>query len=318
MARRLVKGPTDLAWRAWIGAAKRVLLAIWSDRILDWAAALTYYSVLSLFPGLLILAAALALLGNSATDSLISALHDIGSSNETGVLIDALRQLQTARPYSGPLAIFGFLTAAWTSSSYLGAFIRAANSLYDVGEGRSAWKTLPLRLGLTVVVVVAVIACAVGLLVAGDVATAVGRWLGVGNDAVLVWNIARWPALVLLVSLVCALLYWAAPNVRQPGFRWLTPGSVMAVLVWVAASAGFTLYIGHFGSYNKVYGSLGGAVVFLIWLWLTNIALLFGAAFDAELARARGMAQGQTPDERPFLTPRDTPGDEDTLPVSSQ
>ncbi|MEC3914767.1 YihY/virulence factor BrkB family protein [Nocardia sp. CDC160] len=305
-----IGGPTDLSRRAWIGVARRVFGSIWSNRVTDWAAALTYYSVLSLFPGLVLLAALLGLLGRGATDALISTVQAAGSSNETGALVDALHQLQGARTYSGPVAIFGLITALWTASGYIGAFIRAANSLYDVGEGRAAWKTLPLRIGLTLAVVVVVAATAVGLVLSGDLAQRTGRWLGVGTTAVTVWNIAKWPVLLLLVSLVCALLYWAAPNVRQPGFRWITPGSAAAVLIWAAASAGFALYVAHFGSYNKVYGSLAGAVIFLIWLWLTNLAVLFGAAFDAELARARGLAQGQPPDQQPFLPPRDQPDDE--------
>jgi membrane protein len=314
MTGRRIRGPLDLRRRAWADALRRVLLAVWNNRVTDWAAALTYYSVLSLFPGLLLLVALLSLLGTGSTDALISAAHQIGPGNETGVLVDAVRQLQTARPYSGPLAIFGFLSALYTSSSYLGAFIRAANTLYEVDEGRAAWKTIPLRFGLTVLVVLIVAGSAAGLLVTGDFANDVGRWLGVSRAAVTVWNVAKWPVLILPVSLVCSLLYWAAPNVRQPGFRWLTPGSLVAVVVWLVVSAGFTLYIGHFGSYNKVYGSLGGAVVFLLWLWLINLAILLGAAFDAELARERGIEVGQSATRQPILPPRDMPEDDDARP----
>ncbi|GAB2532054.1 YihY/virulence factor BrkB family protein [Nocardia heshunensis] len=295
-------------WRGWFEAARRVFATVWSNRLTDWAAALTYYSVLSLFPGLLALTAGLALLDPAAIDSLVSTIRDLGPSNGTGLLIDSLGQLRGAHAYSGPLAAVGLASAVWTSSGYIGAFIRASNALYGVEEGRAVWKTLPLRLGLTIAVGSAVAVCAIGLVVTGGIANRVGRWIGGGNATVSIWNIVKWPVLALLVSLVCALLYWAAPNVRQRGFRWLTPGSFLAVLIWAAASAGFTVYAGHFSSFNKVYGSLGGAVVFLVWLWLTNLAVLLGAAFDAELARGALIAEGHSPTEEPVLPPRDAPG----------
>ncbi|WP_245663034.1 YihY/virulence factor BrkB family protein [Nocardia inohanensis] len=297
--------------RRWGEAAKRVLWGVWTDRLTDWAAALTYYSMLSLFPAILVLIAVLGLLGPDATGSLISTVREIGPGNGTALIVDGIQRLQDARSYSGPLAFVGLGTAVWTSSGYIGAFIRAANSLYEVDEGRSIWKTLPLRIGLTFATVSIVAVSAVGVLFTGRLAQRAGEWLGVGDSAVGLWGVLKWPVLALLVSLVCALLYWAAPNVQQPGFRWLTPGSALAVVVWIAASAGFTVYVTHFGSFNQVYGSLGGAVVFLIWLWLTNLAVLLGAAFDAELARGRGIEQGRPAEQKPILPPRDEPEDTD-------
>ncbi|WP_280470057.1 YihY/virulence factor BrkB family protein, partial [Nocardia brasiliensis] len=220
--------------------------------------------------------------------------------------LDSLRQLQGASQLSGPLAVIGLATALWTASGYIGAFMRASNAIYDTEEGRPIWKTVPVQLGLTALMVVLLALCAFGVVVTGQVAERVGQWLGIGSAAVLVWDIAKWPVLAVLVSLAFALLYWAAPNAQQPGFRWLSPGSVLAVLLWIAASAGFAVYVANFGSYNKVYGSLGGVAVFLIWLWLSNIAVLLGAEFDAELARGRRIEQGFPPDEDPFLPPRDT------------
>ncbi len=310
MARR-ISGPTDMPGRRWGEAAKRVLWGVWTDRLTDWAAALTYYSMLSLFPAILVLIAVLGLLGPDATGSLISTVREIGPGNGTALIVDGIQRLQDARSYSGPLAFVGLGTAVWTSSGYIGAFIRAANSLYEVDEGRSIWKTLPLRIGLTFATVSIVAVSAVGVLFTGRLAQRAGEWLGVGDSAVGLWGVLKWPVLALLVSLVCALLYWAAPNVQQPGFRWLTPGSALAVVVWIAASAGFTVYVTHFGSFNQVYGSLGGAVVFLIWLWLTNLAVLLGAAFDAELARGRGIEQGRPAEQKPILPPRDEPEDTD-------
>ncbi|UGT42834.1 YihY/virulence factor BrkB family protein [Nocardia yamanashiensis] len=311
MVRRRITGPTELPGRRWGEVAKRVLLAVWTNRLTDWAAALTYYSVLSLFPALLVLIAVLGLLGPGATDSLIATVREIGPGNGTALVVDGIERLQDARSYSGPMAFVGLGTAVWTSSGYIGAFIRAANSLYEVDEGRSIWKTLPLQLGLTLATVSVVGVSAVGVLFTGRLAARAGEWLGAGDTAVRLWGLLKWPVLALLVSLVCALLYWAAPNVRQPGFRWLTPGSALAVLVWAAASAGFTVYVTHFGSFNQVYGSLGGAVVFLIWLWLTNLAVLLGAAFDAELVRGRGLEEGQDADQPPFLPPREEPEETD-------
>ncbi|QIS14407.1 YihY/virulence factor BrkB family protein [Nocardia arthritidis] len=307
MARRRISNPVQLRWRTWRGVLGRTLMAVWSDELTDWAAALTYYSVLSLFPGLLLLTSLLGLLGHGATDSLIDTVHRLGPGSGTALMVDAINELHGARSLSGPLAIAGFGTAVWTSSGYVGAFIRAANSLYEVCEGRSIWKTLPLRFGLTAAMVVLVAACAIGVVVTGDLARGVGRWLGIGSAGVWLWEVLKWPVLALLVSVVCAVLYWVAPNVRQPGFRWLTPGSVLAVLVWIAASAGFAVYVANFGSYNRVYGSLAAAVIFLVWLWLTNLAVLLGAKFDAELVRGRGIEEGRPPDHKPVLPPRDLP-----------
>ncbi|MFG1798251.1 YihY/virulence factor BrkB family protein [Nocardia sp. NPDC049149] len=205
------------------------------------------------------------------------------------------------------MAILGLLVALWTASGYVGAFIRAANSIYEVGEGRPMWKTLPLRIGLTLGLVLLVTLCAFGIVTTGTLADRLGQWLGIGAAGITAWEVLKWPVLALVIGLVIALLYWVAPNAEQPGFRWLTPGSALAVLLWIAASAGFAFYAANFGSFNKVYGSLGGAVVFLIWLWLTNLAVLLGAAFDAELLRGRGIEQGHSPDKTPFLPLRDDP-----------
>ncbi|MBF6065270.1 YihY/virulence factor BrkB family protein [Nocardia terpenica] len=307
MAQERVSGPMDLRWRSWRGALTRTFGAFWSDKLTDWAAALTYYSVLSLFPALLLLTALLGLLGRATTDSMIATVRQVGPGNETAFVVGALENLRNTQSLSGPLALVGLVTAVWTASAYIGAFIRAANSLYEIDEGRSIWKTLPLRFGLTLTMLAVAAACAVGVVVTGTVARKVGQWLGVGSAGIRVWDVLKWPVLALLVSLAFALLYWAAPNVRQPGFRWLTPGSVLAVLIWIAASAGFAFYVANFGSFNRVYGSLAAAVIFLMWLWITNLAVLIGADIDAELARGRGMEQGRHPDQTPFLPPRDEP-----------
>ncbi|QIS17623.1 YihY/virulence factor BrkB family protein [Nocardia terpenica] len=312
MVQERVSGPMDLRWRSWRGALTRTFGAFWSDKLTDWAAALTYYSVLSLFPALLLLTALLGLLGRATTDSMIATVRQVGPGSETAFVVGALENVRSTQSLSGPLALVGLVTAVWTASAYIGAFIRAANSLYEIDEGRSIRKTLPLRFGLTLIMLAIAAACAVGVVVTGTVARKVGQWLGVGSAGIRVWDVLKWPVLALLVSLAFALLYWAAPNVRQPGFRWLTPGSVLAVVIWIAASAGFAFYVANFGSFNKIYGSLAAAVVFLVWLWLTNLAVLIGAEIDAELARGRGIEQGHHPDQSPFLPARDEPESQHT------
>ncbi|MBH0780909.1 YihY/virulence factor BrkB family protein [Nocardia bovistercoris] len=305
--RRHVRGPWALRRGTWWGVIRRTVIGFQTDNLADRAAALTYYSVISLFPGVIVVSALLGSAGPSATRSLIDTINEIGAGGDNSVVVLVLEELQRSRAVAGPVAIIGLATALWTASGYIGAFVRAINAVYDTEEGRPLWKTVPLQLGLTVVIVVLVVVCAVGVLVSGQVAETVGHWLGLGPTAISVWGIAKWPVLAVLVSVVFALLYWAAPNARQLGLHWLTPGSMLAVAVWIAASAGFAFYATHFGSYNKVYGSLAGAVVFLVWVWLSNVAILLGAEFDAELARGRRIEEGGSAQDKPILPPRDEP-----------
>jgi membrane protein len=304
---RRLRGPADLPGRSWWGVVKRSVVEFQEDNLSDWAAALTYYSVLSLFPGLIVLTAGLGMLGRDDTLTLVDAIREIGPGSGTDLLVDALNDIHEAQAPAGPLALLGLASALWTASAYIGAFMRATNAIYDIAEGRPVWKTVPVRVALTATVVALLGVCTVGVVVSGSLADQVGRWLGLGQATITVWGIAKWPIMMALISLVFALLYWAAPNVRQPGFRWLTPGSALAVLLWAGASWGFAFYVSHFGSYNRVYGSLGGVVVFLVWLWISNIAVLLGAEVDAELARARNIAHGHPEDAEPYLPPRDDP-----------
>jgi membrane protein len=222
------------------------------------------------------------------------------------ILTSAIENLQKSQGAAGILFVVGLAGAIWSASGYVGAFTRASNAIYDVGEGRPIWKTLPLRVVLAVVLVVLLVVCAVAVVVTGGLADKVGELLGVGDTLVTVWDIAKWPVLVVVVSLMFAILYWAAPNVRQPGFRWISPGGILAVILWIIASAGFAFYVTSFGSYNKTYGALGGVIIFLIWLWITNIAVLLGAEFNAELQRGKQIEAGHPEDREPFLEPRDT------------
>ena len=204
------------------------------------------------------------------------------------------------------LAVVGLLGALWSASGYVAAFIRASNAVYDIREGRPVWKLTPLRVGLTLLMMVLLLASAVIVVFTGPVAQRAGDVLGLGDTAVTVWSIAKWPVLVLLVCVMIALLYWAAPNVRGRGWRWISPGSLLAVLLWLLLSGGFAAYVANFASYNRTYGTLAGVIVFLVWLWLSNLAILLGLEFDAELARERAVEGGLPPDEEPYVPPRDT------------
>ena len=300
------EGPTELSERSWWAVLKRTVRGFIEGSLFDWAAALTYYSVLSIFPAVIVLTAVLGLLGPSATQTLIDNINTMVPGQGRDVLVTAIKELQHSQGVAGPLAILGLAGALWSASGYIGAFMRASNAIYEMPEGRPVWKTVPLRLGLTLGMVVLLALCAVGVVASGVVADRAGHLLGVGSTGVLVWGIAKWPILVVLVSLAFAVLYWVSPNVKHPGFRWLTPGGVLAVVVWALASAGFAFYVAHFGSYNKVYGSLGGVIGFLVWLWISNIAVLLGAKLDAELTRGQRIEAGQPAEQEPFLAPRDT------------
>jgi len=299
--------PADLSRRAWWATLRRTVREFDDDNLTDWAAALTYYGVLSIFPGLLLLAAVLGLAGQQATQPLIDNLGVVAPGPVRQILTDSLRGLENTSAAAGTLALASLASGLWTASGYVGAFMRASNVIYDVPEGRPMWKTLPIRLAVTVVVGLLVATGAVLVVVTGGVAEWAGRLVGAGDTAVLLWSILKWPVLLLLVSMVLAILYWAAPNARQAGFRWITPGGVLAVVLWIAASAGFAVYAANFGSYNKTYGTLGGVAVFLVWLWISNIAVLLGAELDAELHRSRAIATGHPPEQEPYVQLRDAP-----------
>ncbi len=255
---------------------------------------------------MIVLTAVLGLLGPSATQTLIDNINTMFPGQGRDILVTAIRELQHSQGLAGPLAIIGLVGALWSASGYIGAFMRASNAIYEMPEGRPVWKTVPLQVGLTLAVVALMALCAVGVVATGAVAGRAGHLLGIGATGVLVWDIVKWPVLAVLVSLAFALLYWAAPNVKQPAFRWLTPGGVLAVVFWVLASAGFAFYVANFCSYDKIYGSLGGVIGFLVWLWISNIAILLGAELDAELARGQRIEAGQPAEQEPFLAPRDT------------
>ncbi len=304
--------PTDLPRRSWPSVIRRTVAEFRRDNLTDWAAVLTYYGILAIFPALLALVSILGLIGESATQPLIDNLGTVAPGPAQEILTSALTNLQDSQGAAGVLLVVGLAVALWSASGYVAAFMRASNSIYDVEEGRPFWKTTPVRVVTTLVMLLFLALVAVAVTLTGGLAQEAGKVVGVESTAVEVWDIVKWPVIVVAVITMFAILYWAAPNVRHPRFRWLTPGSVLGVLIWLAASAGFALYVANFSSYNETYGALGGVIVFLIWLWLSNVAILIGAEFNAELARERQIEAGMRPrDREPFLEPRDTRGMDD-------
>jgi len=299
--------PTDLRTRSWGGVLKRTVKEFSADNLTDWAAALTYYGVLAIFPALIALLSILGLIGHSATQPLIDNLNSVAPGPAKQIFTSGITNLQKSQGAAGILFVVGIATAIWSASGYVGAFMRASNAIYEVEEGRPFYVKRPVQLAVTIVMLVLLAASAIAVVVTGGLARNIGNLIGVGNTAVTVWDIAKWPVLVLVVALMFSILYWAAPNVKQPGFRWLTPGGVLAVVLWLVASALFALYVANFGSYNKTYGTLGGVVAFLVWLWISNIAVLLGAELNAELERGRQIEAGVPERDTLQVEPRAEP-----------
>jgi membrane protein len=304
---RAAEHPSDRSRGAWRDVLKRTFKEYKDDNLTDLAAALTYYGVLAIFPMLIVLVSILGLIGHSATQPLIENLGKVAPGPAREIFTSAIKNVQRSKGTAGILFIVGLAGGLWSASAYIAGFMRASNIVWDVGEGRPIWKTIPLRLAVTLVTVVLLTVSAVAVVLTGGLAKQVGDVIGVGSSAVTVWDIAKWPVLVLVVSLTLSILYYASPNVRHPGFRWITPGSVLAVLLWIVASAVFAFYVASFASYNKTYGALGGIVVFLVWLWITNTVILLGAELNAEIERGRQIQAGAPAEREPFLKPRDEP-----------
>ena len=300
--------PTDLPKHSWPQVLKRTFKQFSEDKLTTWAAALTYYAILSIFPALLALMSILGLIGQSATQPLIDNLGAVAPGPAKDIVTGVLGDLQANSGASGLAFVIGLAVAIWSASGYINGFMEASNSVWDVPEGRPIWKRIPLRIGLTVLMLVLLAASALMVVLTGPVAQKVGDLVGLGDTFIAVWAIAKWPVLVLLVSFMISLLYYLAPNVKQPGFPWVTPGGVLAVVLWIVASVLFAFYVANFSSYSKTYGSLGGIIVFLIWLWITNVVILLGAEFNSEMERSRQIHGGMRPhDKEPYLPMRDEP-----------
>ncbi|HET7799066.1 MAG TPA: YihY/virulence factor BrkB family protein [Humibacillus xanthopallidus] len=297
----------DLRRDSWRYVARRTVREFSKDQCTDLAAALVYYSVLAIFPAAIALLSVVGLVGQSSQTvaTITSVLEQVGAGS-VATTVEPILQSLSSSSGAGLAFVLGLLTALWSASGYVSSFGRAMNRVYEIPEGRPFWKLRPLMLLLTLVAVVLAAAVALALVVSGPVAQAVGDAIGLGSMAVTVWGIVKWPVMVVAVALIVALLYYAAPNVKQPRFRWISVGALVAIVSWVVASAIFGVYVANFSNYNKTYGTLAGVVVFLLWLWITNLAMLFGAELDAELERARELQAGMPAEESIQLPPRDT------------
>jgi membrane protein len=299
--------PSDLTSRSWSYAVKQAWAEFRRDECTDLAAALTYYAILSMFPALLAMVALLGIVGQDAstTDTLLELVERVGQQDAVDQLRQPITQM-TESDAAGLAFVVGVAGAVWSASGYVGAFGRAMNRIYEVDEGRPFWKLRPLNLVITILTLLLASVVLLGLVVTGPFAQELGDTLGLGDTAVTLWNIAKWPILLLVVVFVVAVLYYATPNVQQPRFRWISVGAGFAIVVWILASLGFGLYVANFGSYNATYGALGGVIILLLWLWLTNVALLLGAEVDAEIERSRQLQAGIEAEEVLQLPPRDT------------
>ena len=300
--------PTQVSGR--FATLKRAVTEFQEDNMLDWAAALTYYGVLSLFPALIAFVGIIGFFANpqSATQTITEMVSNIGPQSAAQTFADPIRNVASSSSTSGILAIVGILVALWSASGYVGAFMRASNIIYETPEGRPIWKLRPLQMLVTLIMLILAVAVVLALILTGPIVEAVAGPLGIGDTAVTIWQIAKWPVLVAIVITMIAVLYYAAPNVKHPGFSWASPGSIFAVVVWILVSAAFAFYVANFGSYNETYGSLGGVIVFLMWLWITNIAILLGAQLNSELERSRELEAGVPGAERELQAePRDEP-----------
>lgn len=299
---------SELSWSTWRGALIRSGKSFLEDNCTDWAAALTYFGVLALFPGAIVIVALTSLVasGQDAIDTILGMMRDLLPADAMAQIEDPITTVLEKRGSAKLLLSFGAIAAVWSASGYVSAFTRASNAIYGVEEGRRWYVLRPLQLGLTVVSLVLLAIIALGLIVSGPVVEAVGDALRLGEATRQVWSVGKWPVLVVLAGMLLSLLFWIAPNVQQPRFRWITVGGAVALLAWLVMSFGFGLYVANFGSYDATYGSLGAIVIFLVWVYLANCALMLGVEINAELARGRAIQAGE-PAQEPVLEPRAAP-----------
>ena len=300
------EGPTDLSRRSWRYVLRKVMREFSEDQCTDQAAALTYYAVLAMFPAVLALTSVLGLVGQEdAVNTVLDVVKPLVAPSTYDTIAPVIEDLGSSQG-AGLTFVLGLAGALWSASGYVGAFGRAMNRIYEIEEGRPFWKLRPLMLLITIVAVVLAAAVLVMLVVSGPIATSIGDAVGLGSATVTLWQYAKWPVLLVMVMLIVAMLYYATPNVKQPKFRWISVGAAFAILIWVVASVAFAFYVASFSSYNKTYGSLAGVIVALLWLWITNLALLLGAEIDSELERGRELEAGIPAEAELQLPPRDT------------
>ena len=300
--------PTQLDGQSWKYVIKKTFREFSADQCTDLAAALTYYAVLAIFPAILAALSILGLFGEAerTTDAVLDIIGGFIQDSQTLEAIKGPVESLTSQPAAGLAFVTGLLGALWSASGFVGAFSRAMNRIYGIEEGRGFLKLRPMQLGVTIVAVLLLTVAAVLLVLSGPVAEAIGNVIGLGEAALVVWNIAKWPVIVAIAVFVLALLYYAAPNVKQPKFKWTSIGSIVALVVWALATVGFAIYVSNFSNYDATYGSLGGVMALLLWIWISNNALLLGAELDSELERGRELQAGLEAEETLKLPPRDT------------
>jgi membrane protein len=280
--------------RKWIETLKRTAREFMEDNLTDWAAALTYYGLLALFPALIAMVSIIGLVGDprSTTASLTEIVAEIGPASAAQTFSGPIESIASNQSAAGAAFVLGLALALWSASGYVGAFIRASNIIFETEEGRSFWKLRPLQLAVTLAMVLLMALLALGLVLTGPIVEAIADPLGFSDTAITIWSIAKWPAMAAIFIVMVDVLYYASPNVKQRGFAWVTPGSLVAIVVWGIASAAFALYVANFGAYDKTYGTLGGLVALLVWIWLSNLAILFGHQLNAERERSLEIAEG--------------------------
>jgi membrane protein len=294
---------------------RRTVTEFQEDNLSDWAAALTYYGLLALFPALIALVAIVGLFANptSTAKTLTQIVTQIGPSSGAKTFSGPIHSITSNRSAAGVLFVVGLAAALWSASGYVGAFMRASNVIYETPEGRPIWKLRPVQMLVTLVIVVLVAVLALALVLTGPIVDAVAKPIGISSTATTIWDIAKWPVMLAIAITIIAVLYYATPNVKLRGFRWVTPGSILAVVLWLVASALFALYVANFGSYDKTYGTLGGIVVMLVWMWITNLAILLGQELNAERERRAEIAERVPRAEREIqLEPRGEPKEQRT------
>jgi len=297
---RQPEGPAHARKGSLLQTLKRTMTEFSEDNLTDSAAALTYYAVLSIFPALLAMVSIVGLVGDpqTITKALTDIVGSIGPKSAVDALKGPIQGVTESRGTAGILLIVGIASALWTASAYVGAFMRASNVIYEVEEGRSFIKLRPLQMLVTLILILLLVLVIVAVVLTGPIAGAVGSAIGIGGTAVTVWNIAKWPVMFLIVVFMFAVLYYSAPNAKLGGLKSIIPGAALAIIVWLIASALFAFYVANFGSYNKTYGTLGGIIAFLVWLWITNAVILLGAELNAERERSRQLEEGVPEAER--------------------
>ncbi len=309
-ARRDYRPTGAEAKTGWFATLRRTATEFSEDNLTDWAAALTYYGLLSLFPALIALVSVVGVIGDpqSTTRTITDIVTRIGPESAAQTFSGPIESITSNQSRAGIALVVGLLVALWSASGYVGAFMRVSNVIYETPEGRPIWKLRPLQMLVTLAMVILLALVALGLVLTGPIVDAVAEPIGLSSTATTIWDIAKWPVLAALFVTMISILYYASPNVKVRGFKWVTPGSIVALVVWVLASAGFAFFVSNFGSYDKTYGALAGMVVLLIWLWITNLAILFGHELNAERERSAEIGEGKARADREIqLEPRDEP-----------